>query len=48
MRMLGTTPAGDAYTAAELDRMLTEAGFTGGRAVRLAPAPQTLIVATRR
>jgi ubiquinone/menaquinone biosynthesis C-methylase UbiE len=48
MRMLGTTPAGDAYTAAELDRMLLEAGFTGGHAVRLAPAPQTLIVATRR
>jgi ubiquinone/menaquinone biosynthesis C-methylase UbiE len=48
MRMLGTTPAGDAYTAAELDRMLSEAGFTGGHAVRLAPAPQTLIVATRR
>lgn len=48
MRMLGTTPAGDAYTAAEIDRMLTEAGFTDGHAQRLAPAPQTLIVATRR
>ena len=48
MRMLGTTPAGDAYTAAELGRMLTEAGFSGTDARRLAPAPQTLIVATRR
>jgi len=48
MRMLGTTPAGDAYTAAELDRMLMEAGFSVTDARRLAPAPQTLIVATRR
>jgi len=47
MRMLGTTPAGDAYTAAELGRMLGEAGFGPCEQHRLAPAPQTLIVAPR-
>jgi ubiquinone/menaquinone biosynthesis C-methylase UbiE len=47
MRMLGTTPAGDAYTAAELDTMLRDAGFDPSDQQRLAPAPQTLIVAQR-
>ncbi|HVZ24394.1 MAG TPA: methyltransferase [Vicinamibacterales bacterium] len=47
MRMLGTTPNGDAYTLAELDGMLREAGFTGVAAHSLAPAPHTLVVATR-
>lgn len=45
MRMLGTTPAGDAYTAREFDHMLGEAGFEAGQRHSLAPAPQTLIVA---
>jgi 2-polyprenyl-3-methyl-5-hydroxy-6-metoxy-1,4-benzoquinol methylase len=48
MRMLGTTPNGDAYTLAELGDMLTQAGFTDVNAHSLAPAPQTLIIATRR
>jgi tRNA A58 N-methylase Trm61 len=47
MRMLGTTPSGDAYTLAELDGMLREAGFGPGRAHSLAPAPQQLIVASK-
>jgi 2-polyprenyl-3-methyl-5-hydroxy-6-metoxy-1,4-benzoquinol methylase len=45
MRMLGTTPSGDAYTFAEIDRMLREAGFGPGRALSLAPAHQQLILA---
>lgn len=45
MRMLGTTPAGDAYTAAELDAMVREAGFGASEQQRLTPAPQTLFVA---
>jgi SAM-dependent methyltransferase len=47
MRMLGTTPSGDAYTGAELDQMLGDAGFGAGDHHRLDPAPQTLIVAPR-
>ncbi|MEO5923186.1 MAG: methyltransferase [Bryobacteraceae bacterium] len=45
MRMLGTTPTGDAYTLAELDSMLREAGFRASQAHSLAPAHQQLIVA---
>ena len=45
MRMLGTTPSGDAYTLAELDRMLREAGFGPSNAHSLAPAVQQLITA---
>jgi SAM-dependent methyltransferase len=47
MRMLGTTPSGDAYTVTELDRMLRDAGFGPSETYSLAPAPQLLIVATR-
>jgi 2-polyprenyl-3-methyl-5-hydroxy-6-metoxy-1,4-benzoquinol methylase len=47
MRMLGTTPSGDAYTFAELDRMLQEAGFGPSRAVSLAPAMQQLILSVK-
>ncbi len=45
MRMLGTTPSGDAYTFAEIDRMLREAGFSASEARSLAPAHQQLILA---
>lgn len=45
MRMLGTTPTGDAYTLAEIDSMLREAGFGPSRAHSLAPAHQQLILA---
>jgi ubiquinone/menaquinone biosynthesis C-methylase UbiE len=47
MRMLGTTPSGDAYTFAEIDRMLREAGFRDSEARSLAPAHQQLILAKR-
>jgi 2-polyprenyl-3-methyl-5-hydroxy-6-metoxy-1,4-benzoquinol methylase len=46
MRMLGTTPNGDAYTLAEIDRMFREAGFGPSQAHSLAPAHQQLIIAT--
>jgi ubiquinone/menaquinone biosynthesis C-methylase UbiE len=42
--MLATTPAGDAYTARELDEMAREAGFRGATTRRLAPTPQSLII----
>jgi|SRR5579872_1587777 len=45
MRMLGTTPSGDAYTFAEIDRMLHDAGFAVSEARSLAPAHQQLILA---
>lgn len=45
MRMLGTTPSGDAYTFAELARMLHESGFGQAEARSLAPAHQQLILA---
>ena len=45
MRMLGTTPSGDAYTFAEIDSMLREAGFSAVESRSLAPAHQQLILA---
>jgi hypothetical protein len=45
MRMLGTTPNGDAYTFAEIDRMLHDAGFGTSETRSLAPAHQQLILA---
>ena len=47
MRMLGTTPSGDAYTIAELRRMLEDAGFDPPDVHSLAPAPQQLLVSRR-
>ena len=46
MRMLGTTPSGDAYTLQEIDSMLREAGFGPSQVHSLAPAPQQLIIAS--
>ena len=48
MRMLGTTPSGDAYTLAEIDRMLRDAGFGASEPRSLAPAHQQLILARNR
>jgi 2-polyprenyl-3-methyl-5-hydroxy-6-metoxy-1,4-benzoquinol methylase len=45
--MLATTPAGDAYTYRELDRMFRAAGFAGTQAHKLLPSPQTLMVAAK-
>lgn len=48
MRMLGTTPSGDAYTFDEIDRMLREAGFGASESRSLAPAHQQLILARNK
>ena len=47
LKMLVTTPAGDAYTYAELERMCREAGFTAMEYGPLGPAPQSLVLAHR-
>ena len=44
MVMLGTTPAGDAYTFAEYDRMFRNAGFSRSEMQELIPSPQRVIV----
>lgn len=46
LQMLGT-PAGDAYTYAELERMFRNAGFARSEMRELAPYPQRLVVAYR-
>jgi ubiquinone/menaquinone biosynthesis C-methylase UbiE len=43
-QMLATTPAGDAYTACELDKMAQNAGFRGATIRPLAPTPESLII----
>ena len=45
--MLATTPAGDAYTFAELDRMFTAAGFSSSELYSLAPTPQQALISRR-
>jgi 2-polyprenyl-3-methyl-5-hydroxy-6-metoxy-1,4-benzoquinol methylase len=47
MRMLGTTPSGDAFTSAEIGGMLRDAGFEASEIHSLHPAPQHLILARR-
>jgi 2-polyprenyl-3-methyl-5-hydroxy-6-metoxy-1,4-benzoquinol methylase len=47
LKMLASTPGGEAYTYAELDRMCREAGFTATELHPLTPTPQTLVLATR-
>jgi SAM-dependent methyltransferase len=46
MMMLGSTPAGDAYTFPELDSMFRRAGFSGSRAHSM-PGPETVIVSRK-
>ncbi len=45
--MLVTTPAGDAYTFAELERMCRSAGFATSELHSLAPTPHHAIVSTK-
>jgi ubiquinone/menaquinone biosynthesis C-methylase UbiE len=45
--MLASTPEGDAYTLAELEKMLTEAGFKSPEAHRLLPSLDTAIIARK-
>lgn len=45
--MLAATPAGDAYTFAELREMFENAGFSQNQHIPLTPLPQHLIVSTK-
>lgn len=47
LTMLASTPAGDAYTFVELDKMFREAGFGESTMVPLPPSPQQLIISQR-
>jgi precorrin-6B methylase 2 len=44
--MLGTTPEGDAYTFAEFQKMLADAGFHDAACHSLAPTAQSAVIAT--
>ncbi|MDB6139769.1 MAG: Methyltransferase type 12 [Verrucomicrobiaceae bacterium] len=44
--MLGTTPEGDAYTFAEYDQMLSEAGFSNATLHPLPPTAESAVIAT--
>jgi 2-polyprenyl-3-methyl-5-hydroxy-6-metoxy-1,4-benzoquinol methylase len=45
--MLATTAAGDAYTSAELDEMLTQSGFNNTRQHPLPPSVATAVIALK-
>jgi cyclopropane fatty-acyl-phospholipid synthase-like methyltransferase len=45
--MLAATPAGDAYTFAELKAMAEAAGFSKNELISLEPSPSTLIISER-
>ena len=45
--MLAGTPAGDAYTLAELKKMLEDAGFTRNEHIPLSPMPQHLVISSK-
>jgi len=47
LTMLSGTPAGDAYTLAELRRMCADAGFTGAVTAHSLPMPETVVIATK-
>jgi hypothetical protein len=47
MMMLGSTPSGDAYTFAELERMFKNAGFQQSEPHQLPASPQQLIISTK-
>lgn len=47
MMMLGMTPAGDAYTFAELDQMLRHAGFAGNELHELPPTVQRVVISRK-
>jgi 2-polyprenyl-3-methyl-5-hydroxy-6-metoxy-1,4-benzoquinol methylase len=45
--MLGTTPAGDAYTFAEYDAMFRNAGFASSELHSLTRSPQGVVISTK-
>jgi 2-polyprenyl-3-methyl-5-hydroxy-6-metoxy-1,4-benzoquinol methylase len=47
LMMLGTTPAGDAYTFRELDSTFKNAGFRENRLIAMPGSPESLIVSTK-
>ncbi|HEX8354305.1 MAG TPA: class I SAM-dependent methyltransferase [Pyrinomonadaceae bacterium] len=47
LTMLAGTPAGDAYTFRELERMFADAGFSGSEPRQLPASPQQLIISKR-
>jgi hypothetical protein len=47
MMMLSSTPAGDAYTFAELERMFNNAGFTRSTIYPLPPTIQQVVVSEK-
>lgn len=47
LMMLGSTPAGDAYTFKELEGMLQAAGFNKNKIVSLTPSPQQLVLSRK-
>ena len=47
MMMLGSTPSGDAYTFAELERMFSNAGFARSELHSLEATPQHLIISDK-
>jgi len=46
MVMLSSTPAGDAYTFSQYQKMLTDAGFGGAKHVQLGPMPNSAVLGT--
>lgn len=47
LTMLASTPAGDAFTFAELEEMFQNAGFAQNQLVPIPPSPEQLIISTR-
>jgi SAM-dependent methyltransferase len=47
LTMLAGTPAGDAYTLAQLTQMTSSAGFAGNVSAHALPTPETVVVATK-
>lgn len=45
--MLAATPAGDAYTLKELEKMFDDAGFTHNEHIPLSPMPAHLVISTK-
>ena len=47
LMMLGTTPAGDAYTFPELERMFANAGFSRSEIHQLPPSIQQAVISEK-
>jgi ubiquinone/menaquinone biosynthesis C-methylase UbiE len=45
--MLGSTPSGDAYTFAELERMFANAGFAGSELHQLPPSIESVVISRK-